>query len=89
MSTSGGGPAARQAHSLTYDPINGGVILVSGVAADGNTLRGDTWHYRDGWVEALSSLPPRAYQQMVYNSLTGSLLLFSNTEVRRDANKQG
>ena len=64
----GGGPPGRQAHSLTYDPGSGDVILVGGVAAEGDTLLGDTWHYRGGWREATAPLPPRAYHQIVYNS---------------------
>jgi hypothetical protein len=79
----GGGPPARQAHTLTYDPVSGDTILVGGVAAEGDTLLGDTWHYRNGWTQAVSILPPRAYHHMVYNSVTGSLILFSHREVWR------
>ncbi|RME56446.1 hypothetical protein D6779_10610, partial [Candidatus Parcubacteria bacterium] len=77
----GGGPPARMAHSLTYDPDTGDVVLAGGVAADGQTLLGDTWHYQAGWSQATpaTALPPRAYHRAVYAG--DATLLFSDGEV--------
>ncbi|MCG3212506.1 MAG: hypothetical protein FOGNACKC_06176 [Anaerolineae bacterium] len=65
----GGGPPARMAHTLTYDPVLGNVILIGGVAADGDTLLDDVWLYDDsGWTQAAADmpLPSGAYHQAVY-----------------------
>jgi hypothetical protein len=80
-----GGPPARQASSLTYDPDTANMVLAGGDASGGDTLLGDTWHYRDGWTEADPStpLPPRAYHQAVYDGAGHALILFSNGEVWR------
>jgi PKD repeat protein len=78
----GGGPPARMAHTLTYDTAAGNVVLVGGVADDGETLLNDTWHYsQNGWVEAnpATTLPARAYHQAVYGN--NAIILFSNGEV--------
>jgi outer membrane biosynthesis protein TonB len=81
----GGGPPARQAHSLTYDPDAQTIVLVGGVTDGGDTLLADTWHYRGEWTQAgpLTTLPEVAYHQVVYDSTTHALILFSNGEVWR------
>jgi hypothetical protein len=71
------------AHSLTYHPPSGTVVLVGGTTNNGDTLFGDTWHYQEGngWTQANSAttLPARTYHQAVYGN--NALILFSNREV--------
>ncbi len=72
------------AHSLTYDSATGKVVLVGGVAGDGDTLLTDTWHYsQNGWTETTSGTGPAqpAYHQAVYGD--NAIILFSNGEVWR------
>jgi uncharacterized repeat protein (TIGR01451 family) len=81
-SGSGTSPPARQAHSLTYDPATGQVVLVGGTTDEGDTLLDDTWHYTDsGWTEAtpVTTLPPRAYHEAIYTG--DGIVLFSDGEV--------
>jgi hypothetical protein len=83
----GGGPPARQAHTLTYDPDTQSLVLVGGVTGNGDTLLSDTWHYRGqtGWTQADPGTmqPAQAYHQVVYDGTTQSLILFSDGEVWR------
>jgi hypothetical protein len=71
------------AHSLTYDPANGSTVLIGGVIDDGETLLGDTWHYQNGWIEAnpTTPIPPSAYHQVVYNTMSQTIVLVSNEKV--------
>jgi hypothetical protein len=78
----GGSPPPRAAHTLTYDPVTGNVVLVGGVTDEGDTLLSDTWHYsQGGWTEVTPSLAPTqpAYHQATYGN--NSIILFSNREV--------
>lgn len=80
----GDGPSARMAHTLTYDPDTGNVVLVGGITNEGDTRMGDTWRFQDGeWVEAdpATPLPPRAYHQAVYTD--NAILLFSARQLWR------
>jgi uncharacterized repeat protein (TIGR01451 family) len=79
----GGGPPGRMAHSLTYDPATGSLVLIGGVIDEGDTLLGDTWYYQSDWTEASPSmaLPARAYHQAVYTD--NAIILFSDGEVWR------
>jgi len=80
----GGGPPARMAHSLTYDPATGNVVLVGGLSGDGDIVLNDTWHYnQNGWMEVTPSPAPAqpAYHQAVYGS--NAIILFSKGEVWR------
>ncbi len=91
---SGTGPSARMAHSLTYDPDIGKVVLVGGVTDEGDTRLGDTWHHtppsfpplggtEGGWTEAdpATPLPPLAYHQAVYAD--NAIILFSARQLWR------
>jgi hypothetical protein len=72
------------AHSLTYDPDIGKLVLVGGVTDEGDTWLGDTWHFQDGeWTEAdpATPLPPRAYHQAVYGN--NAIILFSARQLWR------
>jgi N-acetylneuraminic acid mutarotase len=79
---SGGGPPPRMAHTLTYDPDTGNLVLVGGVAADGDTLLDDVWLYDDsGWTQVASDmpLPSGAYHQAIYTD--NAIILVGNGEV--------
>jgi PKD repeat protein len=76
----GGDPAARMAHSLTYDLAASRAVLVGGVASDGESLLSGTWHYQGGWIVAnpATAIPARAYHKAVYTD--DAIILFSNRE---------
>jgi hypothetical protein len=80
---SGNYPSIRMAHSFTYNPATGSIVLVGGTTFGSDTLLGDTWHWtaQNGWTQAYPTtpLPPRAYHQTVYGN--NALILFSNGEV--------
>jgi len=79
------GPPARMAHTLTYDPDTGEVILVGGVVKGGLIPSSQVWHYHDqtGWleIEQQTPLPPWAYHQVVYDQANHRLILVAAGEV--------
>lgn len=81
----GSSPPARMAHSLTYDEARNELVLVGGVAADGETILNDTWHYHQGWSQPTLPQPisPQAYHQAVYDVRQQQIVLFSKGEVWR------
>ncbi len=78
--TGSGGPSARSAHSMVYDPDTGEVILFGGVSDAG--LYDDTWAYdpaAETWTELLPEGPvpsARSGHAMAYDDLSGQVILF-------------
>lgn len=79
------GPAGRVAPGFVYDPALGVMVLVGGVANEGDTLLNDTWHYipQTGWVEAepASVLPPGAYYVALFDPIGGTILLVTEGQI--------
>ena len=77
----GGGPAARTAAAMAYDPSTGDVVMFGGAGADGQALA-DTWLY-DGsaWSEAApSDSPPARYgAQMAWDPESQRVILLGGT----------
>jgi hypothetical protein len=61
------------------------MVLVGGVADDGDMLLNDTWHYasQTGWVEAepASVLPPGAYYVALFDPIGGTILLVTEGQI--------
>ena len=71
-------PAARWGTSLTYDSVDGYVLLFGGHSGAVNF--NDTWTYTSnaGWVNVTSSIAPspRAYSQLFTDTTDGYVVLF-------------
>ncbi|MBX3057670.1 MAG: hypothetical protein KF770_14485 [Anaerolineae bacterium] len=80
------GPAARQGHSLVYDPIQLRLVLVGGVTAGGDTILDDTWSYQESaWsnTNAIPTAPAGIYHTLIYDSSDDVLILFTNGQTWR------
>jgi hypothetical protein len=83
VSTSSSGPCGREAASLTYDAMDGYVLLFGGL----NSTRGylaDTWSYLAGvWSNETSGPAPavRNLAAMTYDSGDGYVLLFGGFDL--------
>jgi N-acetylneuraminic acid mutarotase len=86
LKASGPVPAARQGHSMVYDPIGERVILFGGAHGERDsrerTWLNDTWTYDPGvnaWTELdpAGTLPPGRYSQaMAYDPGAGRIIMF-------------
>jgi N-acetylneuraminic acid mutarotase len=85
LSPAGDLPAARDGHSLVFDPEGGQVTLFGGSDSRGQSLN-DTWAYdstSNTWNELSPSgdvPPPRAYHSMVYDSQEDKAILFGGLD---------
>lgn len=80
LTSSTGGPSARDRVAMTYDPIDGYVLLFGGYnAAKGWTFYNDTWTFQNGsWTRIFpaSAPSPRASSAMVYDPSLRAVVLF-------------
>ncbi len=73
--------ASRTGTSMVYDSTGGTILLVGGLAADGDTQLGDTWTYTAGiWTETTptQAAPASTLHTLVYDSSGNAILLFTN-----------
>jgi PKD repeat protein len=73
-------PPAREGASMTYDPVDGYVVLFGGQNARGNFMN-DTWIFRDGdWSNITSTAgaapPARTGMSMTYDAADHYVLAF-------------
>jgi N-acetylneuraminic acid mutarotase len=91
LSPSGSLPAARCLFSMAYDSNGGEVVLFGGLDIDRNFFN-DTWAYdpsANTWTDlSLSGTVPsaRTGASMVYNSLSGDLILFGGWDGESELN---
>ena len=83
----GGGPSARNGHSMAYDSTSGKVLLFGG--RNGDTPLGDMWEWDDdGWDGPISTpvAPSARYDAaMAYDSARQVVVLFGGKATSREA----
>jgi hypothetical protein len=79
-------PTARDSAMLTYDGVTGRLLLFGGVDVSGNEVS-DTWEYdtvAKTWtrLSPVISPAPRQHSGIVYDELTGRVLLYAGSPTR-------
>jgi hypothetical protein len=87
VATGGESPGPRSRHGLVFDREAKAIVLVGGIIWDEHeTLRSDTWEFRDGhWSQVEAAGPPARHRgAMVYDSRRGCSVLFGGQGNRND-----
>lgn len=79
-------PAARWRSGMTYDVVDGYVLLFGGTSNTGTYGSADTWKYVGGtWTNITKTItgtpPPRFRTSMVYDANDSYVILFGGTDV--------
>ncbi len=83
VAAASGGPAARAAASLVYEPTSLGLVLVGGSTQHGNVWQHDVWHYDavTAWQQTTSLPTDTAYHAAVYDPDQQRILTFSRGQL--------
>jgi hypothetical protein len=73
-------PGVRNAHAAVYDSRACTLLLFGGATA--SEVRADLWRWRGSWRQTPAAGPaPRAFPAMVYDSVSGEVVLFGGSRV--------